>query len=39
MISSFPVLLREGAEAALIVAIVLAYLHRKADGRVWASVC
>ena len=42
MISAFLVLLREGVEAALIVAIVLAYLHRQADGRgagfVWSGV-
>ena len=42
MISSFLVLLREGVEAALIVAIVLAYLHRNAAGKgvrfVWSGV-
>ena len=36
------ILLREGAEAALIIAIALTYLNRKAAGRgtryVWASV-
>jgi len=42
MISSFLVLLREGVEAALIVAIILGYLQRKADGKgkgyVWLGV-
>lgn len=42
MISSFLVLLREGVEAALIVAIVLGYLQRKAGGKgkgfVWSGV-
>ena len=42
MISSFLVLLREGVEAVLIVAIVLGYLQRKAGGRgknyVWYGV-
>lgn len=42
MVSSFLVLLREGVEAALIVAIVLGYLQRKAAGKgkrfVWSGV-
>lgn len=42
MISSFLVLLREGVEAALIVAIILGYLQRKAGGKgkifVWFGV-
>jgi high-affinity iron transporter len=42
MVSSFLVLLREGVEAALIVAIVMSCLHRRAAGRgrgfVWAGV-
>ena len=42
MISSFLILLREGVEAALIVAIVLGYLNRKAVGQgkgyVWSGV-
>ncbi len=42
MTASFMVLLREGVEAALIVAIVLGYLRRKAAGKgqgfVWSGV-
>ncbi len=38
MISSFLVLLREGVEAALIVAIIMAYLQRSAGGKGMAFV-